>query len=416
MGRPKLSGNSRPFTWERAPWSHCAKCGEYTFGFLSGGDDSIVWRCSKCQYCVIEPLAPLDKKVIYIDQFVFSELFKLKAGTRREDKLTPFWTEVDTLLHRVVHLQQAVLPHSNIHHDETVVSKWPRQLREAYEALGGDIQFQDTRDIQMREITEFAAAYFEQREPNLSFGIDDILDGERNKWLPNIRVFADVDYSQFAEGTRLRRDRTGTSVNDLMNNWRAQGLGFDEVLNIELNGYHHSRIEALRAWIENYERAEASGDCIAIMNLSMSHISQELLILERLFKKMGIPESSQYIARNSFWEWERNSEMPFGRILAYMFAALAGQVKAGRKKEVSSGFMNDVEAIAAYAPFVDAMFIDKECALLLSQGRPGKELNLRAKIFSLTNQDEFLEFLRGLEAQADDEMRRHAKIIYGLEP
>jgi hypothetical protein len=357
-----------------------------------------------------------DKKVIYIDQFVFSELFKLKAGTRIEDKWTRFWKEVDTLLHRVVHLQQAVLPHSNIHHDETVVSAWPRQLREAYEALGGDMEFQDTRDIQMREIAEYASAYFEQREPNLSFGVDDILSGERNKWLPSMRVFADVDYRQFAEGTRLRRDRTGTSVNDLMNNWRAQGLGFDEVLDIELNGYHHSRIEALRAWQENYERAEASGDWIAIMNLGTSDICQEFLILERLFKKTGIPESSRYIARNSFWEWDRNSEMPFGRILAYMFAALAGQVKAGRKKEVSRGFMTDVEAVAAYAPFVDAMFIDKECALLLSQGRPAKELNLRAKIFSLTNPDEFLEFLRGLEAQADDQIRRHAEIIYGLEP
>ncbi len=408
--------NSGPFTWERGPWAHCAKCGEYTFGFLSGGDHSIVWRCSKCKYRVVEPLPSPDKKVIYIDQFVFSELFKLKAGTRIEDKWTRFWKEVDTLLHRVVHLQQAVLPHSNIHHDETVVSAWPRQLREAYEALGGDMEFQDTRDIQMREIAEYASAYFEQREPNLSFGVDDILSGERNKWLPSMRVFADVDYRQFAEGTRLRRDRTGTSVNDLMNNWRAQGLGFDEVLDIELNGYHHSRIEALRAWQENYERAEASGDWIAIMNLGTSDICQEFLILERLFKKTGIPESSRYIARNSFWEWDRNSEMPFGRILAYMFAALAGQVKAGRKKEVSRGFMNDVEAVAAYAPFVDAMFIDKECALLLSQGRPAKELNLRAKIFSLTNPDEFLEFLRGLEAQADDQIRRHAEIIYGLEP
>src|SRR3546814_3878870 len=62
------------------------------------------------------------------------------------------------------------------------------------------------------------------------------------------------------------------------------------------------------------------------------------------------------------------------------------------------------------------LFIDKECALLLTQGRPGKELNFRARIFSLTNRDEFLDYLRGLEAQADEKMRRHVQIIYGLEP
>lgn len=416
LSRSKPTLPSRSFTWERAPWSRCALCGEHTFGFSSGGDHSIVWRCSRCHHRVDEPLAEVDKKVIYIDQFVFSELFKLKAGTRREDKLTPFWKEVDTLLHRVVHLQQAVLPHSNIHHAETVVSAWPRELREAYEAMGGDMRFEDTSDVQMREIAEFASAYVEQRDPNFSFDVDDILSGERNKWLPNMRVVVGVDYSGFAAGTRRRRDIAGASVNELMENWRAQGLGFDDVLNIELNGYHHSRIEALKAWRESYEQAEASGDMMAIMNHSMSHICRELSILDRLFKKAGIPECSHDIARNSFWEWERNAEMPFGRILAYMFAALAGQVKAGRKKGVSAGFMNDVEAIAAYAPFVNAMFIDKECALLLTQGRPRKELNFRASIFSLTNRDEFLDYLRELEAQANEEIRRHARIIYGLEP
>src|SRR3546814_16150742 len=105
-----------------------------------------------------------------------------------------------------------------------------------------------------------------------------------------------------------------------MENWRAQGLGFDEVLNIELNSYHHSRIEALKALRKNYERAEAAGDMMAIMNHSMSHICRELSMLNRLFKKAGIHEYSHDIARNSFWRWERNSEMQFGRIMAYILA------------------------------------------------------------------------------------------------
>src|SRR3546814_19689319 len=81
-----------------------------------------------------------------------------------------------------------------------------------------------------------------------------ILGGERNKWLPNIRVIVGADYSRFAASTRQRRDSAGASVNELMENWRAQGLGFDEVLNIELNSYHHSRIEELKALRKNYER------------------------------------------------------------------------------------------------------------------------------------------------------------------
>lgn len=411
MARPP---NKKPFTWERAPWSRCPQCREEIFGFFGGGDQAIAWRCSRCRYTEHEPLLEVDKKVIYIDQFVFSELFKLKAGTRREDKLTPFWQEVFRLLHRVVHLQQAVLPHSNIHHAETVVSAWPRELREAYEAMGGDIRFVDTNDVQMREVTEFATAYVEQREPRLTFDVDEVLNGQRNKWLPDMRAVVGTDYSRFAAGTRRRRDAVGQSVDELIASWRDRGHGFDEVLNIELNAYYRSRVEALKAWRANYERAEASGDPFESLNQSMSHICRELSMLDRLLRKAGIPEGSHDLARNSFWLWDRNREMPFGRILAYMFAALAGQVKAGRKKGVSAGFMNDVEAVAAYAPFVDPMFIDKECALLLTQGRPARELEYKARIFSLTNRDEFLVYLEGLEAQADEETRRHSKVIYGL--
>src|SRR3546814_17909431 len=101
--------------------------------------------------------------------------------------------------------------------------------------------------------------------------------------------------------------------------------------------------------------------------------------------------------------------MPFSRIMAYMFAALAAQVKAGRRKGVSAGFMNDVEAVAAYAPFVDAMFIDKECALLLTQGRPGQELTFRARIFSMTNREEFMDYLSGLEVQDRSDGHRVGK-------
>src|SRR3546814_20544054 len=100
-----------------------------------------------------------------------------------------------------------------------------------------------------------------------------------------------------------------------MENWRAQGLGFDEVLNIELNSYHHSRIEALKALRQNYERAEAAGDMLAIMTHSRRPICRELSMLQRLFKKTGIPAYSQDIAHHRFLRWERKHEIQVVRII-----------------------------------------------------------------------------------------------------
>jgi hypothetical protein len=412
---PTHPSTDRPFIWERAPFSICANCGRNTFGFLSGGGERIAWRCSACRYSVTEALPAVDKKVIYFDQFGFSELFKLKGGKRREDKLTDFWQELDELLFRAVHLQQIVLPHSDIHHSETLVSPWPQELCRAYEAIGGDLSFDDTRDIEMRQIAEFASAFLESREPAVKLDVDEIIRGRRNDWLPDMRITVNTDYSQFAEGTRRGREESGWSVTDLMEGWRERGLGFDEVLEIELSAYRDSRHAAMRDFLNRVLLTEASGDAMEFLNLSTSLIVREMSILRRMFEAAQIPEAEHDALMNRFWSWERNREMPFGRILTYMFAALAGQVKAGRKKPASPGFMNDVRAIAAYAPFVDAMFLDKECATLLTQGRPGGELKLRAQIFSLTNREEFLSYLRGLEARASDDVRHYAEIIYGVE-
>lgn len=99
----------KPFTWERGPFEMCANCKEKdTFGILSVGGDGVTKRCTKCRYLRTEILPTLDKKVIYLDQFAFSELHKMRSGTRKHDKWTPFWSEADALLNRAILLQQLV--------------------------------------------------------------------------------------------------------------------------------------------------------------------------------------------------------------------------------------------------------------------------------------------------------------------
>ena len=76
--------------------------------------------------------------------------------------------------------------------------------------------------------------------------------------------------------------------------------------------------------------------------------------------------------------------------------------------------MTDIEAIAAYAPYVDAMFIDRECAILLGEGELCRDLHYRARIYSYANKDAFLAYLRELEAQATAKVRGYAERIYGI--
>jgi hypothetical protein len=86
----------------------------------------------------------------------------------------------------------------------------------------------------------------------------------------------------------------------------------------------------------------------------------------------------------------------------------------GEKRIVDRGLMNDVRTISTYAPYVDALFIDKRCAALLKEEPLRAELNYKARVFSMDDTDEFLGYLREIEGQTPDEVREYAAMIYGI--
>jgi hypothetical protein len=79
---------------------------------------------------------------------------------------------------------------------------------------------------------------------------------------------------------------------------------------------------------------------------------------------------------------------------------------------MKASILNDFTAIATYAPYVDAMFVDKECASLLQHGRLRSELQYRARIFSLSNPQEFLNYLDELSNGATKEVVDWAAELY----
>jgi len=58
------------------------------------------------------------------------------------------------------------------------------------------------------------------------------------------------------------------------------------------------------------------------------------------------------------------------------------------------------------------MFVDKQCASLLQQGRLRTELMYKAKIFSLSSADEFLQYLTDLGESAPTDVQSYSNEIY----
>ncbi|WP_204240566.1 hypothetical protein [Microvirga arvi] len=355
----------------------------------------------------------LDKKVIYLDQFAFSELFKIKAGTRRADAHDAFWRELYDKVQRVLLLQQVIFPTSDVHSSETIVSPFSSDLRNACEAIGGTASLIDTDEVSRRQVRECFEAYRQNRAPSFSLDVDDVMSTQRNAWLPDMRVFVNADYSRFAEGLRDSINRDAERMAAPIEFWREERPPFEKILQAELGSFGSGRLDVLRHLLDLKDQVEQSNDPLAILGVAGHPVFREFMELLRVFEADGLDQAAATVEVARFWHWPGNREQPRHRITAYLFAAIARKIVAGQRKPPTRGFMNDVSAIASYAPYVDAMFLDKECAGLLRETPLREDLKLRARIFSLNTRQEFLDYLDELGDAASDEVRRYSKRLYG---
>lgn len=383
-------------------------------GILSAGGQSLTKRCTNCRRMVQISLPELNKKAIYLDQFMFSMIYNVKNGGNLPKGHEAFAKEVYALLRRCVLLQQVFLPHSDIHHDETTVFHSPIDLRGLYEFFGGDVSVMDSRDVELMQNIQFAEAYFDGNTLEMSFDIDEIANSRRNEWLPDMHVGVRADYSQFADHIRTVRGEVHDALKQLAETWVKNKASFAGVLESEFAAIGPAKREAFAKWFEEVSNPDPS-DPLALIESFGRPIYREYRELSRLLEDRGVNEDKQAAEIMKFWHWERQREIPHQKISSYLFAAVAKRVVMGEKKIVDRGLMNDVRTISTYAPYVDALFIDKRCDALLKEEPLRTELNYKARIFSMGDTDEFLGYLREIEIQTPDEVREYAAMIYGID-
>ena len=360
------------------------------------------------------PLPKLDKRAIYLDQFMFSMIYNVKNNGNLPKGHEAFAKEVYTLLRRCVLLQQIFLPHSDIHHNETTVFHSPIDLRGLYEFFGGDVSLVDSHNVELLQDLQFAKAYFDRKEPEVSLDIDEIADSRRNEWLPDMYVGVRADYSQFADHIRTVRGEVHDALKQLADTWLKKKASFAGVLESEFSEIGPVKQQAFAKWFEGVSNPDPS-DPLALFESSGRPIYREYRELCRLLEDRGVDEDQQAVEIMKFWHWDRQREIPHQRISSYLFAAVSRRVVMGEKRIIDRGLMNDVRTISTYAPYVDALFIDKRCAALLKEKPLRAELEYKARIFSMSNPDEFLGYLQELEGKTPDDVREHAAMIYNID-
>src|ERR1022692_4901045 len=104
------------------PWRTCPACGKDKFGVGVVSGQRLMRRCRDCWHKQYYRLPELRKKIIYLDQFVISNLMKLKNPATRGHAAVaadPFWRELHDLLFQLRQLQMICCPDSGSHVQES---------------------------------------------------------------------------------------------------------------------------------------------------------------------------------------------------------------------------------------------------------------------------------------------------------
>ncbi|MCB0879401.1 MAG: hypothetical protein KDC46_10555 [Thermoleophilia bacterium] len=120
-----------------------------------------------------------------------------------------------------------------------------------------------------------------------------------------------------------------------------------------------------------------------------------------------------------FLKGEQIKALPYTRIKSALWAGIARQYADGKSKPPDQGMANDVEYIATYLPYVDAMFVDRRCWALATANPVAEciaEAGRAGQLFSVGNLDEFDAYLDAIEQSVSDEQRAYADLLYATPP
>jgi len=409
------------------PYIKCPKCGKNSFSVSIICDHHYFRRCTECFYPdpskgekgVKYPLPKLNKRIIYIDQFAISNMMKFlnpSAKSHKKVKEDIFWGKLFRQLHTLCKLQLIICPDSDIHEAESLLAPYYKPLKRIYELFSHGISFQSHETIKLFQIIGQLNIWVGDTE-NYNLNVQDIVSKKINVWQNRFNITINRNNPQsLIEEIRTNRDKVDGYIRDICKKWRGE-----ESKDFYF-WYKKERKSIAKALIMRYQkdlerRLKMFYGLIPFKSDAFykSFATKTIFSINKRLKCHGISgENDINKELGEFLYSETFEDTPYIKIASMLYAEMARRViDHGRKKPPGRGFLNDVEMISTLLPYCDAMFIDKECRSFLLEKPLCEEINYGTKIFSLSNKEEFLEYLDEIRQSASEEHIKAVEEVYG---
>ena len=409
------------------PWRACPACGKDKFGVHIINGSELMRRCRDCWHKQFYRLPDLRKRIIYLDQFVVSNLMKLDNPTLKGHQRVaaePFWRDLRDLLFQLRQLQMICCPDSGSHEEESRISHFNAELKKTYEALSSGITFDSFDSIESQQIGELALAWSEGREPSYDFEPRSVLSRNPNEW--NERFYITTGDNPFIVPGQLKMHRAQLHayVAHLFRDvWAKEQCSFQYWYDLERFSFQghlgkavvESRKQRVEAMLVYRPGIEISLDQL---NKTLASFAESLLASLQWtmrFPRNGgerSPEQRNQLEAG-FGKANRIAEAPFVKLQSLMFATLAMRAAHGQKEPPDEGTTTDIDTVAHLVPYCDAMFVDNRCRSLLLDVPKGMRPSDTSKLFSLNIKEQFLDYLRSIRHGITAEHVGGIREVYG---
>ena len=398
------------------PFTTCPKCSLRSFGILRVGPDNFLRRCRECYHMEAFDLPRVHKAIVYLDQFVISNLMLVRSGIKQ---VHPFYHALYNKLLNLSNLQAVVCPHSEAHSIESIVSAEHRQLRSGFEMFAHSVRFEEFDLIRAHQVFDRLAKWL-ARDSSQTCAIsrNDVLRGGRpDVWVDRITV--SVDMPPIPGLVDKLRDWRGKSHRGLVkvfeDTWKKQPE----------RTWEYWRDREAGCWgpglIPIFKREIAKWDDIingrrqpeGPHEMQPHHYVTLILDTASTIESAGCPKEEKIRMAFEFLHSDTLAHSPFRQIAGSLYASLAKKATS-QVKPPTEGFHNDVDVMSCLLPYCDAMFMDREIAAYWReiQGSPTHRLPFETRVFSLATTTEFFAYLDHLACEVPAEQRRLVAEVY----
>jgi hypothetical protein len=402
-----------------SPYQQCPRCGHQAFGVLSIFERHYVRRCRDCWHTDRFELPPLEKKVIYVDQFAISNMMKAlnpKTKAHQAGKVEERWLELFRRLDHLSKLQLVICPDSGFHRDESLVSPFNDALRRMYELLSGGVSFKDRSYIEQLQLHDHIELWIQgkAREP-IRMSPDDVIDGRLHGWQDRLIISVNTNVpEEWIEELRQQRERVHEALVEIHEQWRTKDAAFEEAFLEEVRGYGEALRRIYVDHVVKLARVMLGAEEFSLETISPPPAVITIHILEDTLRAAGVAEENLRAKVVEYLSSDDLQYVPFVRIKCLLFAAMARRARAGQKRPPNRGLVSDIRMVSCLLPYCDAMLVDNEVASYVREQPLAREVeNFGTSVFSPATLGDIMRYLDEVEAAAPPDHLAKIREVYG---